>query len=914
MAISDISSSTTKYTVVKGDTFSAIAERCINVRMPGYSGLTLYNAGINKLKSFNPDIEDINLIYVGQTIILQGAAPKKTSAQSNYPKITAFGLQSNTDNKVFATWAWDKTSQTENYEVMWKYATGDGVGFIGDDGTVDNKQSVFDAPDNATHVTFKVKPVSKTKGENGVYWKGQWSEEKKYYFKDNPPVTPDVINTGDITNKKLKYTIKLNLSDKLDSNSGLFLNAHEVQFQVLKDDNEVYHTVRAAINKSGIVSYTFEVALGAEYRVRARSYRGVITNKEKGTYSTTEGEYSEWSAYSDIIETPPEGTEITKVSVIGKNIDDQTYTVSVKWAEGKSGSIKGYDVQYTTCEDYFSANPEAVQTTSLEENITLAIINGLEGGKGYFFRVRSKTSFTESPWSEVVPIVIGTKPATPTTWTTTTSYSVGDQVVLYWLHNTVDSSAEEVAHLSLKVNGVPYAENKNGALVPCNAGEYTEVVKPTDDYGNAVAETSSYTIDTSLFTSGAKIEWCIQTKGIYDEWSEWSTTRVININSSPSIIFSATNANGIPISTVVDATTPEDLLRSYPIKVMITPDAGNNQQVVSYNLRIISLDTYDTTDDLGNFKMVKINDELFSRHYVPSNPLSAFNTELLPSDVNLDNSQMYRLSCTASFDSGLTGEAYIDFKVAWTDTVYVINAEISYDKNSYSAVIRPYCEDYEGYDPEDTESEPVLAEGVTLSVYRHEYDGTYTEVATDLNNADGTYITDPHPSLNTACYRVVARDDATGAISFYDVPGYDIGEKAVIIQWDDEWSTYDPNDEDEDVKASWSGSVLRLPYNIDVSDNYSPDVELIEYIGRESPVSYYGTALGHTATWSVEIPKTDTTTLYALRRLARWMGNVYIREPSGSGYWAHVVPSFSQTHGAVTIPVSFSITKVEGEK
>lgn len=106
--------------------------------------------------------------------------------------------------------------------------------------------------------------------------------------------------------------------------------------------------------------------------------------------------------------------------------------------------------------------------------------------------------------------------------------------------------------------------------------------------------------------------------------------------------------------------------------------------------------------------------------------------------------------------------------------------------------------------------------------------------------------------------------------------------------------------------------MLKLPYNIDVSDNYNPDVSFIEYVGRKHPVDYYGTQVGHTSTWNVAIEKDDTDTLYALRRLAEWMGRVYIREPSGSGYWASVKVSFSQTHCELTIPVTLDVTRVEG--
>ena len=144
------------------------------------------------------------------------------------------------------------------------------------------------------------------------------------------------------------------------------------------------------------------------------------------------------------------------------------------------------------------------------------------------------------------------------------------------------------------------------------------------------------------------------------------------------------------------------------------------------------------------------------------------------------------------------------------------------------------------------------------------------------------------------------------------MPGHPVEGKAVIIQWDEAWTEFEVSPDDETAQSTWSGSLLKLPYNFDVSDSHSPDVSLVNYIGRSHPVSYYGTHRGESATWNVEIDKTDKETLYALRRLAIWMGDVYVREPSGSGYWAHITVSFSQKHKDLTIPVALSITRVEG--
>ena len=210
--------------------------------------------------------------------------------------------------------------------------------------------------------------------------------------------------------------------------------------------------------------------------------------------------------------------------------------------------------------------------------------------------------------------------------------------------------------------------------------------------------------------------------------------------------------------------------------------------------------------------------------------------------------------------------------------------------------------------------ETYLATNVKLAVYRREFDGNFTEIGSNLSNTNNTFIIDPHPSLDYARYRIVATSEKTGAVSFYDMPGYYVGESAIIIQWDGQQSEFDFDYEDGGYPAepALTTSMLRLPYNVDVSNNNSPDVELVEYVGRKHPVSYYGTQLGETATWNVEVIKDDKETLYALRRLAIWMGDVYVREPSGSGYWANITVSFSQKHCELTIPVTINITRVEG--
>ena len=220
------------------------------------------------------------------------------------------------------------------------------------------------------------------------------------------------------------------------------------------------------------------------------------------------------------------------------------------------------------------------------------------------------------------------------------------------------------------------------------------------------------------------------------------------------------------------------------------------------------------------------------------------------------------------------------------------------------------------YEPEENEK-------IYISVYRIENDGTFTEIESDM---EYTYnmvniITDPHPSLNNAKYRLISKTTKYPSISISDTATYNIGEKSIIIQWNEDWSNIKSFKElnlnsrlglaNNSINT---GPFIKIPYNIDISSTYTPDVSLIEYIGRNHPVSYYGTQKGESISVSCEIPKDDTETIYKLRRLAKYMGDVYFREPSGLGYWANIKVSFSQNHCELTVPVTLEITRVEGGK
>ena len=786
-------------------------------------------------------------------------------------KIVKFGPETGSPRKLTVQWSFDPPTSSDGkkhaakyYNVHWNYFVGDYLS-NGDpqwkklsyENVIppENQSTCTVSDTNIKAVYVKVLPVSETytvKTASGSYeesyWTARWEDADRCVH--NFTSYPDTLSAPNVTLKDYLLTASLDGLNDPDIKS--------VEFRVWKDNTILFNSGRAIVTATGHAEYSCNVDAGSKYTVQCRWC--LYENKPVLDMDYMHGE---WSEHSSSVSTMPASS-----SGFTKCVAKTATSVYLEWDAVNTAT--SYDIEYTTRLDYFDSSDKTQTITGIES--TRYEKTGLEDGDTYFFRLRAVNSEGKSAWSPPSSVTVGKAPSAPTTWSSTTTVIVGEPLIFYWVHNSEDGSSQTKAELEVTVNN--------------SAKTYTITNSTEEDEKD---KTSSYTFSTSGYQEGGKILWRVRTAGVTGVYGDWSVQRTVDIYAPPTVTLSVTDSTGKYFS----------VLTSFPINIRASA-GSSSQSAIGYHLSITANGTYETVDAIGNTKYVNKGDTLYSRYF---DNVSTLSTTLSAGDVNLVNNASYTVTCAVSMNSGLSAESSISFVVGWSaEEEYNLDCGVGINSTTYAAAINPYC----------TNASGEIVDDVTLAVYRREYNGKFTEIISGVKNTGNMFVSDPHPALDYARYRIVATYKTTGRVIYYDVPAQPVGGKAAIIQWDEAWVNFDAAPGDTLVSPVWSGSMLQLPYNIDVSDSNSRDVELVEYIGREHPITYYGTQLGIIQTWKTDVPKSDIETLYALRRLQNWMGDVYVREPSGSGYWANVSVSFNINHKDVVIPVSISITRVEG--
>lgn len=828
-----------------------------------------------------------NVIYVGNVFNIPGVtpgyggapAPAPSPSPPNVVNIVWFSLRADTQREMQIIWEHSALKFKIRYEMKdlsgrWWTVNEEEKTFTSDQ----QKASSYTYEEANDRFVCRVRVKAIDNDGNDITG---WSD-KEYDFRENPPPPPEISNSEIDNNDNLLVEF-----ENIAENVGI----ESIEIAVYQDNDLKYDTFIIQVNQeTRYASHTSKVDPGHYYRLKARSIRYTLpdgTRREEGI----RGNWTDYSSNMQSSPTPP--NEILVLSV--KEIVEQgntSYGVKVEW--DAVPVAKTYTVQWTENPEYFDDNPGEVHSQDTEEGQGPKILlTDIDLGHTYYFRVGSNNDKGSSlTWTPIKSLNVGSRPSPPTTWSNTNTNILGEDLNLYWTHNATDGSLETWARLHIeliKSDSTSFAFD-----------ELIQNERPETD----PSRVSMFTLNTgdpqySTFLDGnSKIKWKVQTTGVASQYSEYSVEREVNVYSRPTLQMDIKNKYDEPITDIYEFPFSVDLLAR-----------PSTQTPISYYIEIISNNSYETVDSVGIVKSVNAGDVIYTRHVDPLVPTWDIRAYITPGDVDLQSGFEYTVKATVAMNSGLTAEAEQTFNTEFDVSTYDVFADIVVDKETLQASIKPYANEWYYV---DDEPHTRLAENCILSVYRREYDGSFIEIGTDIPNGEDMHVTDPHPALDYARYRVVVRSEDNGSISYRDIDAVKVGEPSIVIQWAEEWTKFETETDEEPLEPSWKGSMIKIPYNVDVSEKTNPDVTLVDYVGRKNPVSYYGTKIGETASWSVEIPSDDKEMIYELRRLSKWMDNVYVREPSGVGYWANINLNFSLKHKAVTIPVTFEIKRVEG--
>lgn len=776
----------------------------------------------------------------------------------------AVGQQGSTGTTVYATWTAFSSAKQKNIEgisVTWQYqvlnSAGKAVWLKGSTETISKgsaKSGTYSAPSESLAVQVSVKPVLTKKGKKKATAE---SKSKSRSFAGNAPAKP---STPSASIDGYTLTLRIQSSDQY---------AKKAVFYMYRDSeaSPYWSSSAIALSGAGVAQQIVTLAPNHRYYARVRLY-----NNSAGS------ELSDAVAISEIV-IPAQVKNVVATPL------SQTQ-IQLSWSSTNgAASTNGYEIEYATDPNYFGGS----NANTISASNTTAYIN-VETGHTWYFRVRAKNaSGITGAWSDPpASAAAASKPNPPTTWTLSSTAFVDSTVTLYWTHNSADGSKPTKSEVEWSLN-----DGQSHSII------VTHDLGPDDhDY------TFNYELSLASlsFNDGDILKWRIRTQGVEAMgWSDYSVLREIRIYSPASL--------SVYVENKVDA---------YPINFDITVTPAT-QSIVSFYLAISARDSYDDNDYMGEFQHVVAGQRVFSKNYSDLDNVDTIS--LTPSDINLMSGQTYDVEAIVATSAGLTAETTTEFTLDITEPDYYLDIGITIDPDSLSAALIPGCysdvnEDEEGDDVYDIEN---IVDSVVLSVYRINSDGSFTPIEINIPNDGMTVISDPHPALDNGKYRLVALDNATGAMFFDDIISEDLEVKGLVLQWDAKYANYLVRGIVDEIDGAAignmaGGTILRLPYNVKKNESSELDVELVDYIGREHPVSYYGTQKGQKSSYSTDVPKDDVNTLDLIRKLQIWPGDVYLRAQDGLGYWAKVEVSFDRDYDSLLMPVSIDAVRVDSDR
>lgn len=570
--------------------------------------------------------------------------------------------------------------------------------------------------------------------------------------------------------------------------------------------------------------------------------------------NTQLGSYSDFSSFSNELEMPP----LTPANLAVTMLSGTAFQAS--WEKvGYTGD--SYELRWAADPTGMTLDnpPSGVEVADVTGGAT--VYSGTLSPGTWYFCIRASGE-GHSAWTDVKAVTLGLAPSAPTLGRLPSYIVQGQPIAVGWTYNNADGSAQAGYQVQRKVG----------------SGDWSDVVSQT----SGTASTAS--VPTTGVTAGSTVKVRVRTKGATGDWSDW------------------TESGGILVEAPVTATI-QVTQTTIPVKVSMSASSD----VRSWHLVIASNGEASITEPDGSLGilpagsvafegLLNYGDEDFDPRSVAA--------ELDFADATFALGVSYTATLTVMTEHGLTDTDTDTFTPSWSTSAPVPNAVIPDPAGDHVAHIFPECRDWSSPQTSGGTTTYPLRTDVTLSVYRIDSDGHLLLVADGVSNTGSAEVIDPHPSFGTCYYRIAAKA-TDGSLGFVDVPCR-CSCRSVVIQFETGLRGYSEEFFD-------GNGIIELPYDIRISEGYSGDAALVEFIGNADPTLYTGTQLGRTAQAQSTVITTDNADVISrVRMLAGNMSRAYYRDPSGLGFWAWVVPSL-EWDGPVAVSASFAVTRIMGD-
>lgn len=792
------------------------------------------------------------------------------------------GLQSGSQRDLYAQWKFAKAGNASGFEVDWEYwdgtrcdltaaqkkagKPGDPMWMPGSSSTVSVEtaevgdgwyRTTYSAPERAIMARVRVMPVSKSRSvtvsvtktykkgrlvkttnntASKPYFTAKWSGRVSHDFRSDRIAAPTV--EAELAENGLTVLVTVEGDDPDATYCDVevcTLAGGEYSKAVGKSDQPF----------SGEGTWSFTLAAGTSYHARARLKSPTMASKAT----------SEW-AYDQVATRPPTPGD-PEARATGAD------SASVSWAA--SALATSYTVQHIAgAEPAFDTDPEAVDEVEISSG-TLYTPSGLEAGTTHWFRVRAENASGESGWSGVCSCTVATAPEAPTVLDCAASYMDGGTARIRWAHNSTDGSGQTAGQVELSYSG----ENA-----------------PSEGTVVDVGAVQALDLDLTGVGDGTAVTFRVRTKGVRDEWSPWSGTKSFLVYAQPALACSIYQPDGAGGWAALSDESP---LAAFPIRVVLDPSGGGNNPV-GYDVAIVCTLAADVMDPSGRMATAAVGSAAWQGHYTTS--ADPFAVEVGAGECALADGGAYELRATVAMASGLRADADPPgFAVAFDVDMAQPSATVTFDPDYLTADVVPACH---VLDPDTGEETAELRDGTSLAVYRVEQDGGLVCLARNVVNDGAATVTDPHAPFGECWYHVVATDEATGVSTAADFSDESLHDSCTI-QWAEAWRPAG----DGGTRYDYEGSMLDGFFNMSFDQDVSPTAEAVRYAGRRRPVHYYdGIALEESASYALQFERADSDTMALARALSAWPGDAYVREPTGTGYWARVRCRISYAAGS----------------